>query len=123
MIFRSCFAIAPHIPKTAIALPHPKKRSHSHTPKSDRPSTSQKAIAPPYPKSDRSPTPQKRSPSHIPKSDRLPHPKTAIAFGKVFKCPLRLTYVIAYTTNINYKSSSTNSAIFMIDFKVPSFKS
>ncbi|MDM3863059.1 MAG: hypothetical protein PT118_25265 [Aphanizomenon gracile PMC644.10] len=43
---------------------HIQQRSLSHIPKSDRPSTPQKAIA--------SPQPKKRSHSHTPNSDRSP---------------------------------------------------
>ncbi len=57
---RSHFA-PPH-PQTAIALPHSKQRSHSHTPNSDRTPTSQNSDRTPNPKSDRTPhIPNKRS--------------------------------------------------------------
>ncbi|MBD2280585.1 hypothetical protein [Aphanizomenon flos-aquae] len=58
------FLIAPPHPQTAIALPHPKQRSLSHTPNSDRIPTSLNAIA-------LLKHPQKRSHSQ--------HPQQAIA--------------------------------------------
>ncbi|MFM6280897.1 MAG: hypothetical protein ACKN9K_21270, partial [Dolichospermum sp.] len=73
----------------AIALPHPKKRSHSHTPKSDRTPTSpkQRSHLPTSPTVIAFSHPQQRSPltstksdrpSHIPKqrSHLLPFPKS-----------------------------------------------
>ncbi|MBE9250656.1 hypothetical protein IQ226_16230 [Dolichospermum sp. LEGE 00240] len=75
----------------------PKQRSPSPHPKTANCLQQRLAIALPHPKSDRtSPHCKKRTAcssaslllSHIPKSDRPPHPKTAIAFGKVFKRPL-----------------------------------